>query len=406
MAIELTLIRHGETTANAEGVWQGQGDADLSARGEAQARALGERLAGDEFDLVLSSDLVRTLHTSALAGLDPVEDAGWREMDIGVWEGLTRQQVGDRFAEEFEAIRVGEDVPMGGGETWQAFTARVETALDSLLERAPADGRIAVVAHGGVIHAVLAATLGFRGVRPWPIERTHNTAITRLVFNGAAPRLDVFNDATHTEWGLHPDAVGPMLALVRHGESEGNIAGQWHGLTDSPLSQRGHSQAIELAGWYGGVERVYASPLERARRTAEAFATSHGLDGPTVREDIAEIHFGAWEGLTTDEIRLHHPEDFEAVFHRSEDVPRGGTGETFAGAAERMRRAVGDVALRHPHGTTALFTHGGAIWALAADILTLGFAGMRRITLPHNTSVTHVRVGPDGPVLVDYNLRA
>jgi broad specificity phosphatase PhoE len=406
MALQLTLIRHGETIANAAGIWQGQGDADLSEHGEAQARALGGRLAAEDFDFVVSSDLVRTLRTSALAGLDPEEDAGWREMDIGAWEGLTRREVGDRFAEEFEAIRAGEDVPMGGGETWSAFAARVEDALARLLERMPEDGRVAVVAHGGVIHAVLASAVGFRGVRPWPIERVHNTALTRLSFNDAAPRLEVFNDATHTEWSLHPDATGPMVALVRHAETEANVAGTWHGRTESPLSERGHAQALELAGWYGGVERVYASPLERARHTAEAFTTSHGLDLPTVRDDIAEIHFGGWEGLTTEEIRQYHPEEFEAVFHRGEDIPRGGTGETFAGAGDRMLRAVDDVASRHPHGTTALFTHGGAIWALTARILALGFGGIRRVTLPGNTSVTHVRVGPEGPVLVDYNLRA
>ena len=406
MPIELTLIRHGETTSNAEGVWQGQGDADLSETGMAQSKALGDRLADEHFDLVVSSDLVRTLHTAELAGLEPEEDAAWREMDIGSWEGLTRQEVGDRFSEEYAAMRAGEDIPMGGGETWARFTTRVEGALESLLTRVPEGSRVAVVAHGGVIHALLASAVGFRGVRPWPIERTHNTALTRLVFEDRSPRLEVFNDATHTDWGLHAGARGPMLALVRHAEAEANVVGTWNGRKESPLTERGQLQAIELAGWYGGVERVYASPLERARHTAEAFTERHGLEPPTVLDDIAEIHFGAWEGLTTDEIREHHAEEFEAVFRRGEDIPRGGHGETVADAAARMRRAVENLGIRHPEGTTALFSHGGAIWALAADILTVGWKGMPRLTLPGNTSVTHVRLGSEGPVLVDFNLRA
>lgn len=406
MPIELTLIRHGETSSNAAGVWQGQGDADLSARGVRQAEALGARLADLDFDVVVSSDLVRAVHTAALAGLDPEEDAAWREIDIGSWEGLTRQGVGDRFPEEFAAMRAGEDIRMGGGETWREFTERVEGALATLRGRVPDGSRVAVVAHGGVIHAVLAGVIGLRGVRPWPIERTHNTALTRIVFDDESARVDVYNDATHVPSRLHSDPTGPMFALVRHAQCEANVTGTWHGRTESPLTEHGHTQAVELAGWYSGVERVYASPLERARLTAEAFVGRHGLDAPTVHHDLAEIDFGAWEGLTTDEIREHHPEEFQAVFQRGEDIPRGGHGETIAHAAARMRRTVEELAERHPEGTTALFTHGGAIWALAADILTVGWEGMRRLTLPGNTSVTHVRVGPDGPVLVDFNLRA
>jgi probable phosphoglycerate mutase len=406
MAVELTLIRHGETTANADSVWQGHGDADLSRRGEDQVRALGKRLEGEEFDLVVASDLVRTMRTAELAGLDATPDARWREMDIGRWEGLTREQVDDRFSDELAAIRAGEDVPMGGGESWHAFAARIDGAFSQLIEDAPGDARLAVVAHGGVILAVVSALIGFRDVRPWPIERIHNTAITRVTVGEQGARLDTLNDATHTEWDLHQDSIGPLVTLVRHGESEGNVADQWHGRTDSALSERGLGQGAELAKWYGGIGRVYASPLQRARLTAEAFARSHGIDDVTIVDDLMEMDFGEWEGLTTDEIRTGHPESFERVFHHGEDLPRGTTGETIAGTARRIRGVVGEVARRHPGGGAALFTHGGVIWALAADIMEVGWEGRGRIALPTNTSVTHVRVGPDGPVLVDYNLRA
>lgn len=79
MSIEITFVRHGETDANAAAIWQGQGDAALSATGRDQARALRERLEGIEYDLVLSSDLVRTLETAELAGLDPKPDPAWRD---------------------------------------------------------------------------------------------------------------------------------------------------------------------------------------------------------------------------------------------------------------------------------------------------------------------------------------
>ena len=93
MSVEITFVRHGETDANAASIWQGQGDAALSHRGREQARSLRDRLASVDFDAVVSSDLVRTMETADLAGLDPEPDAGFREMDIGAWEGLTRDEI-------------------------------------------------------------------------------------------------------------------------------------------------------------------------------------------------------------------------------------------------------------------------------------------------------------------------
>ena len=128
MSIEVTFVRHGETDANADGVWQGHGEHLLSARGEEQARALGRRLAGKEFDVVLASDLARTLQTAELAGLNATPDPAWREIDIGRWQGLTRAEVHELFPDESIALREGKPVRMGGAESWDDFSARVAIA--------------------------------------------------------------------------------------------------------------------------------------------------------------------------------------------------------------------------------------------------------------------------------------
>lgn len=405
MSIEITFVRHGETDANAASIWQGQGDAALSQTGRDQARALRDRLAATDFDLVLSSDLVRTLETAELAGLEPEPDPWFREMDIGAWEGLTRDEVHARFPDELARMAAGDrDVPMGGGESWSTFSKRVAGAVDRIVERVPPGSRVLVIAHGGVIHSALASRLGFGGARPWPVARILNSAITELVVDPDWSHLQVLNDVRHAPVVTgHEDSRGVAIALVRHGETEANADGRWHGLTDGPLSDRGRAQARRLAEQYDGVTRIFASPLQRTRDTALAFAEAHGLDVELDR-GLIEQHFGAWEDLTTSEISDRYPDEWDEVFGNGIDLPRGGTGETFEQAGARVAETVARISGAHPTDRLALFTHGGAIWAFASRILGLGWSNWRALAIPGNTSVTHVRYDGGAPVLVDYNL--
>jgi probable phosphoglycerate mutase len=401
--IEIWLIRHGETTANAAGVWQGQGAAGLSARGREQAAAAGKRLARVGFDLILASDLVRTRQTAAAAGLEVEPAAAWREMDIGRWEGLTREEVMARYGEELAALASGEDRPMGGGETWGGFCARVDAALQDLRRRLRPGQRALVVTHGGTIHALVAGLLRFRSRgRPWPLEHGHNTAISVLVDEGAGLRVRALNDAAHLGTAPVPDGETTVVGLARHGESQANTAGIWHGITDGPLSPRGLEQGAELAARYDTVDRIYSSHLQRARLTAAAFGAGRGLE-PAVRPDLHEMAYGHWEGLTSEQIQELFPDDWAANYVHGGDHPRGRTGETAAGAAARMRRAVEEIAAAHPGGRVLAFSHGGAMRACVGGILGLGAAARDLLESPGNTSVTHLRVGRGSLVIADYN---
>jgi probable phosphoglycerate mutase len=398
--IELTLIRHAETDANAGGIWQGHGLNGLSERGRSQAEALGRRLAGRQFDLVVSSDLPRAVETATLAGLDPKPDPAWREIDIGVWEGLTRDEVHTRYPDEIGAVRSGKQVRMGGGESWFDLGRRIEATFEDLVADTPDGSRVLVMTHGGVVHSVLAGGMGFPDRRvPWPIERVRNTAITEVVVDHGSFRLISFNDDGH--FGHDGD---PAVALIRHAESAANAEGRWHGHTDGPLTAHGREQAAELGRRHAGVSRVYSSPLERARATAVAFAEVHSLPVEVIAE-LIEVDFGAWEGLTPAEIAERHPEDWTAVFDGGEDRPRGGTGDTFGMVGERLAAVIDRMQQLHPGERVALFSHGGAIWSLAARILGIGWARWRSLAMPRNTSVSHVRIGEHGShVLVDYNI--
>jgi broad specificity phosphatase PhoE len=404
VAIEITFIRHGETDANAASIWQGQGDAALSVVGRRQAHSLQERLSGTSFDEVVASDLVRTIETADLAGLDPELDPAWREMDIGAWEGLTRDEVHERFPSEIERLRAGDqDVRMGGGETWGEFGERIAAAIHTLTTRVEPGSRVAVIAHGGVIHAALAWGLGFRGRRPWPVSRILNAGITEVVANEGF-HLQYLNDARHVPVVTgNQDEVGTPVALIRHGQTHANVAGRWHGRTDGPLTSLGERQGSALAARYNGIVRVYSSPLERTRRTAEAFAEPSGLTVETA-DDLVEADFGAWEDLTTSEIEDRFTEEFVRVFRDGDDLARGGTGETFAAVAQRMERQIRALADQHPTERLALFTHGGAIWALALEIIGVGWSGWNKLAIPSNVSATHLRFDGGSPILVDYNL--
>ena len=217
--VRLTLVRHGESTYNVDGRWQGHGDAPLSERGREQARRVGERLrssgplgsdgAGGDlvFDRVISSDLQRAHDTArAIAGDLRVVEARevFREIDVGNWEGLTRAEVAERYPEDVKVAFRGHDVKIGGGESWADLSARVGGGLRALLGELAAGEHALLVAHGGVIASLLSGLLGFAEMRPRPLGRISNTAISEVEFElrggGGAiahTRLCRFNDASH-----------------------------------------------------------------------------------------------------------------------------------------------------------------------------------------------------------------
>ncbi|MCA9578815.1 MAG: histidine phosphatase family protein [Myxococcales bacterium] len=223
--IELTLVRHGESTFNVTGQWQGQGDAPLSPLGEQQALRVGARLARETFDRVVSSDLQRA-HRTALATGHPVETREeWREIDVGRWEGLTRAEVAQRYPDEVDGAMRGDDVKIGGAESWSDLSARVERAMLTLLREVEPGARVCVVAHGGVIASLVSGVLGLREHRPRPIGRISNTAISRLAVQldptGQAlahARLLAFNDASHAfgvpAWASEMYEAGQRLVTL------------------------------------------------------------------------------------------------------------------------------------------------------------------------------------------------
>lgn len=158
----LYLARHGESDWNVERRWQGNADRPLTDLGRRQAGQLAERLASTPLDAVYSSDLLRARETAAAVarrqGLEVRTLAALREVDVGSWSGLTREEVEERFPAAFATWREGGHGWVDG-EAYEDMAGRVVTAVLEIAGSHPG-GSVLVVAHGGPIRALHAVALG------------------------------------------------------------------------------------------------------------------------------------------------------------------------------------------------------------------------------------------------------
>jgi probable phosphoglycerate mutase len=189
----ILLARHGQSDWNRDRRWQGHADRPLTEEGRTQARALAARLEEVPLDAIYSSDLERTRATAQMVaasrGLEVHERADLREVDVGSWSGLTRDEAKERYPEDFARWLQG-GAGWRDGETYEEMSSRVLAAIADIVDAHP-DGRVLIVAHGGPIRAVHAAALGmdvheYRRLRPVePNARlsavcTENGRLTRL----------------------------------------------------------------------------------------------------------------------------------------------------------------------------------------------------------------------------------
>ncbi|MEP6855281.1 MAG: histidine phosphatase family protein, partial [Pedococcus sp.] len=149
----VVLVRHGQTAWNAEGRAQGHTDIGLDGTGRAQAEAMAPVVAAYEPALLVSSDLARARETAAFlekeTGLSAVEDARWREYDLGERTGLTLAEFGQRMGVEFEGWwDVHAHVQVPGAETPDELATRVLPAFGEVLERLGEGETAVVVTHG------------------------------------------------------------------------------------------------------------------------------------------------------------------------------------------------------------------------------------------------------------------
>ncbi|NIA68477.1 histidine phosphatase family protein [Pelagibius litoralis] len=190
--MRLLLVRHGQSVWNAGRILQGQADIPLSDLGREQAAALSDTVQGLRPQRILVSDLKRTRETAELLGFPEHEvESGLREIDVGDWTG---QYIDDLVAADVEAYqgwRAGTYTPPGG-ESWGLFKDRTAGVVSKL--QRPAAGTVLMVAHGGVIRALLESLLDLSPARIVPVGPASMTVLRLGPPNGKADvRLEVFN---------------------------------------------------------------------------------------------------------------------------------------------------------------------------------------------------------------------
>ncbi len=195
------LMRHGAIEQRTPRRFVGQADHPLTEEGRVQARLWREALADVAFTLAVVSDLTRCLETAALVlegrkiALQP--EPRLREIKLGAWEGLTRQELDERFPGAYQ--RRGCDLAgfrPDGGESFADVQERAMAAIDAL---ADIPGNILVVAHGGVNRAILCHALGIDLTRLFRIGQDY-CRLNLLARDADCWRVDAVNCAPVPPW--------------------------------------------------------------------------------------------------------------------------------------------------------------------------------------------------------------
>ena len=168
----LLVWRHGETTYNAAGRWQGQYDAPLTERGREQAAKAAKVLAAYNPSRIVSSDLSRAADTARTladyAELPMSLDPRFQEINVGDWSGLTNAEILERSGDMLARIDSGEDLRRGTtGETIGELAERVVAgARDVIAEMEPGE-TVVITCHGVAARTLTAALVGMPQLVAW-----------------------------------------------------------------------------------------------------------------------------------------------------------------------------------------------------------------------------------------------
>ena len=170
---------------------------------------------------------------------------------------------------------------------------------------------------------------------------------------------------------LPPAAAGSTrLILLRHGEPDQTVHGRCYGRLDPGLSRRGLEQMRQVLRLLNNqpAAAIYSSPSRRAVESANLRAVD--IPAATIDERLREIDFGAFEGLTYDEISDRYPRQYDEWMSQPTNVAFP-DGESFATMSARVRRAFEQIRRLHSGKTVTIVSHGGVNRIVLAAALDL-----------------------------------
>jgi len=197
----LLLVRHSETQWNREGRYQGQQDSPVTPEGLAQAEAVAGRLRNVHIDALYASDLDRCIATARVieraTGTPLQVDERLRERNHGLFEGLTKAEVKQRYPDEYSEYRgpQGSDYVLPGGESRRQVYTRAVAVMEDLVAGRRGE-RIAVVGHAGFFYVF------FNYVMSVPIDVRNvfvirNCSLSVVSFDDKRWRVEMLGDVCH-----------------------------------------------------------------------------------------------------------------------------------------------------------------------------------------------------------------
>ena len=214
--MKLRIVRHAESTGNAQGRWQGRDDTQLTDLGREQAARLGERFLSEGYrpSHIYSSPLSRTFETARIASsawdipIARVDDL--METDVGVFTGLSWEEIElsmPEVAKEFAATRNTDIIE--GAESYTQKSERARRVVEWVIADHANEDSVLLVSHGGIMQYIFAQIIGTD--RIWGVS-VRNTGIFDFTIdvdrwrldgqnlgNTNLRRINLFNDATHLD---------------------------------------------------------------------------------------------------------------------------------------------------------------------------------------------------------------
>ncbi len=197
---KIYLVRHGESEWNILNKIQGQNNTNLTDKGREQAQKIGHRLIEEKIDTIFSSDLNRALDTAKIIGqilgLKVKSFEELREKKFGVWEGLTKQEIIDKFNNE-HIIWMTEPhkLNLPNAENIVDLQERLLNVVNILIKDNE-NKNILIVSHGASIKALILGLLGI-DISLYNKLTISNTSLSIIEYRDFSPVIRVLNDTNH-----------------------------------------------------------------------------------------------------------------------------------------------------------------------------------------------------------------
>jgi len=200
MKKEIYIVRHGQTEYNKKHIIQGSGvDSDLNEKGRAQANAFYEAYKNEKFEVVITSDLVRTHQTAEGFLKDEIPwdiDPRIQEMNWGVHEGKASSEA---MRADYKAMiqewSIGNfEARMEEGESAGELSTRLKAFIEDLKQRK--EQKILIFTHGRTIRCFITLLKG-EHLREMENKTHHNTGLYKCTYENGEFNFELENDTTH-----------------------------------------------------------------------------------------------------------------------------------------------------------------------------------------------------------------